>query len=285
MRQLHSGVGGTALAEIVDLGCDKAPGVASRNLLLQRTTRKMTPTRDGAAFYERCVRVIADVEETEALFRQTDASPRGKLRIDVPSRIGRLVIAPRAPEFLERYPHIDIVFGSTDREVNLVEEQVDCVVRVGQVSAPGLYARPLGSLPLINVASPAYLARYGAPQHPSDLGHHVAVQYALRASGEVEDWEWIENGRAIQTSVGGRVTVNNAETYIACCLVGLGLIQIPAYDVAAHIEAGELVEVMAAYRAAAMPMSLLYPRRLHVSRRLQILADWLQSVLLKGIQS
>jgi LysR family transcriptional regulator for bpeEF and oprC len=246
--------------------------------LLHRTTRKVSPTQDGVAFYERCQRVIADVEETESLFRQA-AQPSGKLRIDVPGRIGRLIIAPALPDLLARYTEIDIELGVTDRAVNLVEDSVDCVVRVGSLSDSGLIARPIGKLPLINVASPAYLKLHGIPRIPDDLAHHLAVNYASPSSGRVEDWEWVENGTLHTTPMRGRVTVNSAEAYIACCLAGLGLIQIPAYDVRIHLVEGELVEVMPKHRAEPMPMTLLYPHRQHLSRRLQVFADWLEALL------
>ncbi|KKX25056.1 LysR family transcriptional regulator [Rhizobium sp. LC145] len=251
--------------------------------LLHRTTRKVSPTQDGTAFYERCLRVIADVEDTENLFRQTAAQPSGRLRIDVPGRIGRLVLAPALPEFLDLYPRIDIDLGVTDRAVNLVEDSVDCVVRVGPLSDSGLIARPIGRLPLINVASPAYLELHGTPHAVSDLGHHWAVNYASPSSGRVEAWEWIEHGALRTLPLRGRVTVNSAEAYIACCLAGLGLIQIPAYDVRHHIEAGELVEVMPDHRAEAMPMTLLYPHRQHLSRRLLVFADWLEALLRQDV--
>lgn len=247
--------------------------------LLHRTTRKVAPTQDGAAFYERCLRLIADVEETENLFRQMSAQPHGKLRVDVPGRIGRLVVAPALPEFLDRHPGIDIDLGVTDRAVNLVEDSVDCVLRVGPLGDSGLIARTIGDLALINVASPAYLARHGTPQVPADLGAHLAVNYASPSSGRVEEWEWIEDGEMRRLSMRGRVTANSAEAYIACCLAGLGLIQIPAYDVRRHLNAGELVEVMRDHRAAPMPLTLLYPHRQHLSRRLQVFADWIEAVL------
>lgn len=247
--------------------------------LLHRTTRKVSPTQDGTAFYERCLRVIADVEDTENLFRQTAAQPSGRLRIDVPGRIGRLIVAPALPGFLDRYPQIDIDLGVTDRAVNLVEDSVDCVVRVGPLSDSGLIARPIGKLPLINVASPSYLTRHGTPQTPDDLGDHWAVNYASPSSGRVEDWEWMDSGTLRTLPLRGRVTVNSAEAYIACCLAGLGLIQIPAYDVKRHLEVGEMVEVMPGHRAEPMPMTLLYPHRQHLSRRLQVFADWLEALL------
>ncbi|WP_139976587.1 MULTISPECIES: LysR family transcriptional regulator [Brucella/Ochrobactrum group] len=246
--------------------------------LLHRTTRKVSTTQDGAAFYERCLSLIADMEEAENLFRKT-ATPSGTLRIDVPGRIGRLIIAPALPEFLDAYPEIDIHLGVTDRAVNLVEESVDCVLRVGPLSDSGLIARSFGELPLINVASPAYLERYGIPETPSDLSAHWAVNYASPSSGRVEPWEWAEAGVTRSIPVRSRVTVNSAEAYIACCLAGLGLIQIPAYDVKQHLEAGQLVEVMADIRAEPMRMTFLYAHRQHLSRRLQVFAEWLEKLL------
>jgi len=247
--------------------------------LLHRTTRKVSPTQDGIAFYERCQRVVADVEDAENLFRQTAAQPSGRLRIDVPGRIGRLIIAPALPAFLDRYPQMDIDLGVTDRAVDLVEDSVDCVLRVGPLSDSALIARPIGRLPLVNVASPAYLARHGTPRVPDDLASHWAVKYASPSSGRVEDWEWMDNGALRTVPLRGRVCVNSAEAYIACCLAGLGLIQIPAYDVRLHLEAGEMVEVMPNHRAEPLPMTLLYPHRQHLSRRLQVFVDWLEALL------
>ena len=247
--------------------------------LLQRTTRRVSATQDGAAFYEHCARLVADVEETEALFRQSAASPAGRLRIDVPGRIGRLIIAPALPDFLARYPEIDIDLSVTDRAANLIEDGIDCVLRVGPLSDSGLIARSVGELPLINVASPGYLAVHGTPGHPDELDGHRAVKYASPTTGRVELWEWLEDGALHGRALPGRVTVNSAEAYIACCLAGLGLIQIPAYDVAEHLAAGELVAVMPRHRAAPMPMTLLYPHRRHLSRRLQVFVDWLVALL------
>lgn len=247
--------------------------------LLQRTTRRVSATQDGAAFYEHCARLVADVEETEALFRHSAARPAGRLRIDVPGRIGRLIIAPALPDFLARYPEIDIDLSVTDRAANLIEDGIDCVLRVGPLSDSGLIARSVGELPLINVASAGYLAAHGVPTHPGELDGHRAVNYASPSTGRIEPWEWLEDGTLHGRALPGRVTVNSAEAYIACCLAGLGLIQIPAYDVAEHLAAGELVEVMPRHRAAPMPMTLLYPHRRHLSRRLQVLADWLVALL------
>lgn len=252
--------------------------------LLARTTRSVSVTPDGAAFYEHCLRLIADVEDVESLFRQDTVSPQGIVRVNVPERIGRLVIAPALPEFLERYPGIEIELGMTDRAINLVEGGVDCVLRVGPLQNSGLIGRRIGTLPLINVASPDYLYRYGTPNHPDELGQHHVVRYASPTSGRVEDWEWVDNTIVQTTPVSGRITVNSAEASIACCLAGLGLIQIPAYDVKNHLATGELIQVMPHWNAEPMPMTLLYPHRKHLSRRLQVFMEWLTPILEKAIQ-
>ncbi len=252
--------------------------------LLHRTTRKVAPTQDGAAFYERCLRVVAEVEETESLFRQSSSTPSGKLKVDVPGRIGRLIIAPALPEFLDRHPQIDIDLGVTDRAINLAEDNVDCVLRVGPLADSGLIARAIGKLELINVASPSYLERHGIPETPADLSKHWAINYASPSTARVEDWEWIEDGSVRTLAMRSRITVNGAEAYIACCLAGLGLIQIPAYDVRRHLEAGELVEIMSGHRAEPMPMHLLYPSRRHLTRRLKVFADWLEALMKREVR-
>lgn len=247
--------------------------------LLHRTTRRVSPTLDGEAFYDRCLRLIEDVEEVEGLFRETARGPSGRLRIDVPGRIGRLIIAPALPGFLAAYPDIDIELGVTDRAIDLIEDAVDCVLRVGPLRDSGLIVRTLGALPLINVASPAYLDRHGRPNTPDDLEHHLAVNYASPSTGRIEPWEWVEGETVHTLTLPGRIAVGGAEAYIACCLAGLGLIQIPAYDVRAHLERGELEEVMPDFRAEPMPLSLLHPQRRRLSRRLQVFTDWLEALL------
>lgn len=246
--------------------------------LLNRTTRSVSLTEDGKAFYERCMSLLGDLDEAETLFRQSTA-PSGKLRIDVPGRIGRLIIAPALPDFFERYPDVEIEMGVADRPVDLVQEGVDCVIRVGTLSDSGLIARHISNLDVITCASPSYIARHGAPNRPSELGKHWAIGYASPASGRIEPWECMQDGRPQAITMRSRVTVSNAEAYIACCIAGLGLIQIPAYDVRDLVAQGHLRRVLARYHAAPMPISVLYPHRRQLSRRLQAFVDWVVPLL------
>ncbi|ACB96387.1 LysR family transcriptional regulator [Beijerinckia indica] len=251
--------------------------------LLHRTTRHVAPTQDGNAFFARCQRLIADYEETEGLFRQSSPRPRGKLRINVPGRFGRLIIAPALPGFFALYPEVEIELGVTDRTVDLVQDGVDCAIRVGPLMDSSLVARKIGDLVLINCASPRYLAAHGTPRNIEELRRHLAVNYLSPASGRIDEWEWVENGKIHSLPLPSQVTVNNADAMIACCLAGLGLIQIPAYDVAVHLATGELVEVMPDHCAPPLPMTILYPHRHHVSRRLQVFIEWVTTLLLARI--
>lgn len=249
--------------------------------LLTRTTRSVTPTPDGHAFYEHCIRLVADMDEAEDLFRRERGHVRGVLRVNLPARIGRLIVAPALPEFIAQHPGIKLEVGVTDRPVNLVEEGLDCVLRVGVLHDSGLIARRMGQMTLLNVASPGYLARYGSPQTPADLvqGGHQAVRYMSPANGRVEAWEWEEGGELRTLDLPGAITVNSSEMQIACCLAGLGLIQVPQYDVRELVRGGSLCSVLPQWCAPAMPVALLYPHRRHLSSRLQAFAGWLEGLL------
>ena len=247
--------------------------------LLARTTRRVALTQDGQALLERAQALVADMQELEQQFRPQGGALSGRLRVDMPSRIARRLVAPALPGFFALHPGVEVELGSSDRAVDLVQEGVDLALRVGTPPASSLVARPLGQLRMVNCASPDYLARCGTPRSPQDLARHQAVNYASPTSGRVEPWEWQQAGQVHTLVLPGSVAVNNAETYIACCLAGLGLIQVPAFDVREHLQSAELVEVLPDWPAPAMPMQLLYPHRRHLSRRLQVFSQWLAEVL------
>ncbi|ABC32941.1 Transcriptional regulator [Hahella chejuensis KCTC 2396] len=242
--------------------------------LLHRTTRRVSLTHDGAALLERCRHLLTEIEEIESMFREPGARVSGKLKVDVPSRFGSRVIAPALPDFFERYPEIELELGATDRTVDLIQEGVDCVVRVGDPGSASLVARPLGKMELVNCASPAYLARYGAPQTPDDLSEHRAVRFASPNTGRAEPWEYVQDGELHYVEMRSWVTVNNAETYVACALAGMGLLQAPEYDVRHLLQSGDLVEVLPNARAEAMQIYAMYPHRRQLSRRVRVFIDW-----------
>ena len=247
--------------------------------LLHRTTRKVSPTIDGQAFYEKCKQIIYDFEETEATFKQTNETISGIIKIDVPNRIGSKIIAPALPQFLSLHPNIKVFLGATDRQVNLIEERVDCALRVGTLNDSALIARKIGDIKFINVASKTYFDNHIIPNHPHDLVNLEAIKYASPQSGKIEDWEWHENGETKFFELNGDLIVNNADTYIAACRAGLGLIQIPEFDVVQYLRNGELVEILPDYRPLPLPINILYPTKQHLSRRLKVFTDWLYDLI------
>lgn len=252
--------------------------------LFNRTTRRVSLTQDGEALLERALALVADSDELEQQFQPDAQALSGRLRVDLPSRIARRLVAPALPAFLQRYPGLEIELGSSDRAIDLVHEGIDCALRVGELPDSSLVARPLGWLRLINCASPAYLARHGTPRTPEDLVRHRAVNYAAPGSGRIAAWEWREGAQLRTRVMAGQVAVNNAETYIACCLAGTGLIQVPAFDVAGHLQAGELVEVLHDWPAPPMPVQMLYPHRRHLSLRMQAFSDWLADLMRQHLE-
>ena len=198
--------------------------------LLHRTTRRVSLTPDGELLVDRARSLVADMEELEQQFQPTDHTAKGRLRVDVPSRIARRLLAPALPDFFARFPAMELELGSSDLMIDLVQEGVDCALRVGGLANTSLVARPLGAFVMVNCASPAYLATHGTPHSPDDLPSHWAVHYGT-GGGRLTEWEWLEQGQARQCSLPSRVAVNNVETYIASALAGMGLIQVPHYDV------------------------------------------------------
>ncbi|MCC6302255.1 MAG: LysR family transcriptional regulator [Gammaproteobacteria bacterium] len=247
--------------------------------LFNRTTRQVSLTQDGESLVERAIALVADAEELEQQFHSRSGTLTGRVRVDMPSRIARRLVAPALPVFFAEHPGIEVELGSSDRVIDLIHEGIDLALRVGPPPPSSLVVRPIGHLRLVNCASPAYLARQGIPRTPADLTRHQAVKYASPSNGRVEPWEWVEAGELRSVPMGGPVSVNNAETYIACCLAGLGLIQIPAFDVAEHLSSGELVEVLSQWQAPPMPVQLVYPHRRHLSRRVQAFSNWVTQLL------
>ncbi|MDO9453896.1 MAG: LysR family transcriptional regulator [Stagnimonas sp.] len=248
--------------------------------LLHRTTRQVRLTADGVQLLERVRLFLADAEDIDQLFRTSQSKVSGRLNVDVPSRIARRLIAPALPGFLRRYPRLQLALGSSDRVIDLVHEGVDCAVRIGTLQDSSLVARALGHIALINCASPGYLHDYGVPTRPEDLAQgHWSVGYASASTGRELPWEYLVSGNERLVDVPSRVIVNNAESYIACCVSGMGLIQIPRFDVQQLLDRGELVEVMPQFRAAPMQVSLIYPHRRQRSRRLNAFIEWFDALM------
>ncbi|KVU69137.1 LysR family transcriptional regulator [Burkholderia ubonensis] len=249
--------------------------------LLQRTTRRVALTAEGATYYERCARLLADLDDAETLFEDAGASPRGVIRVDLPERFALDKVIPAIPSFHARYPDLRIVMSTTDRFVDLIADGIDCAVRVGALSDTSLVARRIGELAQVNCASPAYLSRHGTPRSPDDLPEHVAVGYFSSRTGRELDWEYadMDTGEIHVVKMRSIVSVNSSQAYLACCVAGLGLIQAPRDGLDAPLADGTLVEVLPEWNAAPLPVSVVFPHGRHLAPRVRIFVDWLADAL------
>lgn len=247
--------------------------------LLHRTTRRVQLTQDGMVYYERCRDLLTNLDELDGLFQTDPASVSGRIRVDMPVTLARGLIIPKLPGFLQQYPGIELELSSSDRMVDVVREGFDCVVRVGHLKDSGLVARPLGKFTMINCASPDYLSRFGYPESLDDLASHALVHYAQNLGTRPQGFEvWLDKTTQ-WVKTGGLITVNSTETYQAACVAGLGIIQVPRVGVKTQLKEGTLVEILPQYRAEPMPISLLYPHRRNLSRRVHLFMEWLTDVL------
>jgi DNA-binding transcriptional LysR family regulator len=249
--------------------------------LLNRTTRQVKVTAEGAAYYERVVRLLADLDDADASLSGASASPSGRLRVDVPSPFARMVLAPALPDFHARHPEIQLDLGASDRMVDVIGENVDCVVRGGELSDSSLVARRIGALALGVYAAPAYLALAGRPAHPRELEgtHHRIVGYLSTRSGKVASLALRRGDEHIEVSGRHAVAVDDGNAYLAVGVAGMGILWLPHYMAAPHAAIGELLPLFEDWRIEPMPMYVVYPPNRHVSAKLRAFIDWVDELM------
>ena len=248
--------------------------------LFNRTTRKVNVTADGAAYYERVVRLLADIDDAETSLSSASAAPRGRLRVDVPSPLACSVLIPALPDFYERYPDIQLDMGVSDRKVDLIDENVDCVVRGGELTDLSLMARRLGDLHLGVYAAPAYLQRAGVPVHPRELedpGHRV-IGYRWARTGKVFPYVLQRQGETLRVSGHHALVVDDGNAYLAAGLAGLGVLWLPDYMACGPVREGALVPLFTDWQLESMPMYIAWPPNRHVSAKLRVFIEWVVEV-------
>lgn len=243
--------------------------------LLNRTTRSISLTAEGAAFYDRCVRILVELEEAELAIAQRCASPSGLLRVDMPVALGRLGIIPALPRFLERCPKVEIDASLNDCITNLVKEGIDVAVRIGGGADSRLVSRRLAPHRLCTCAAPSYLERCGIPRQPDDLLNHNCLNFRFPTTGRLKLWRFQSGGEKRELRAPGNLTFDNGEALIEAAVAGLGIIQVPSYMVTAAIEAGALRLLLREYAIENSSIAVVYPQNRHLSPKVRAFVDFL----------
>ena len=247
--------------------------------LFHRTTRQVQLTHDGLTFYERTKDLLADWDDLTTAFKSEATRTSGRVRVDMSSRMARFEVIPRLPEFLQTYPHIQLELGATDRKVDLIHEGYDCVIRGGPLPDSSLIARQIGQTRLANVASAAYLEKHGTPRSIKDLAHHYLIEYVSSFGERASIFEYQDGKKQRAVQMKSSITVNNAESYVAACEAGLGIIQSPARTLQEPLRAGRLVEILPKLKPQPIPVYVLYPHRRNLSRRVRAFIEWVERIL------
>jgi DNA-binding transcriptional LysR family regulator len=249
--------------------------------LLNRTTRKVNVTADGAVFYERAIRLLADLDDAETSLSGAQALPRGRLRVDVPSPLAALILIPALPAFYERYPDIQIDMGVSDRIVDMIDENVDCVVRGGELTDQSLIARRVGDLALGVFAAPSYLARLGTPAHPRELedSQHRVVGFLWARTGKALPYAMHRQDEHLHIKGRYALAIDDGNAYLAAGLAGLGVLWLPTYMSRIHQAQGTLVPLFEDWRLESMPMYVAYPPNRHISAKLRVFIDWVVELM------
>jgi len=250
--------------------------------LLNRTTRRVTVTPEGAAYYERSLRVLNDLDDIEASMTNAQANPSGRLRIDIGASVARLIVIPALPDFFARYPDIQLELGVGDRPVDLIGENVDCVIRGGELQEQSLVARRIANFELVTVASRGYLARHGMPAHPRQMEEdHKMVAFVSPRTGQLLPEIFERDGERIEFVARRCVTVNDSNAHLAAILAGLGISQAARFAAAPYIASGELVPVLPDWKHPPVPLHVVYPPNRHLSAKTRAFVDWAAELFAK----
>ncbi|SFC91404.1 DNA-binding transcriptional regulator, LysR family [Bosea sp. CRIB-10] len=254
-----------------------------RAQLLNRTTRRVTVTMDGAAYYERALRVLGEIDELDQSMTSSQARPSGRLRIDVSASFATDIILPALPGFHGRYPEIQIDMGLSDRPADLIGENLDLAIRAGAIDDQSLIARRIGEMMLITCATPGYLAKHGTPRHPRDLEDgHLAIGYRRAGTSRIMPFTFASPKETIEIQGNYVVSLNDGTGYVAAGLAGLGVMQVPTFMAMAHIASGRLVPILTDWCTKPKPLHIIYPPNRHLSNKVRVFVDWLAELFARN---
>jgi DNA-binding transcriptional LysR family regulator len=244
-------------------------------VLLARTTRRVSLTEDGAAFFERCRQALAAIDEAEHVLKRAQLKPAGTLRIDMPLAFGRIKLVPLLRAFQDSYPDVRLRITFTDRYIDLIEEGVDVAVRFGALQDSSLIARRLTTAQFNAAASPAYVKKYGRPKTPDDLQQHNCLAFAWRDTRQTRDWSFTVGGEEIRITPSGTMSFTEGAALCAAAIDGCGIAQLHNYYLDAEFERGTLVPILEDFKPKALPISLIYPQTRHLTPNVRAFVDFM----------
>lgn len=251
-----------------------------RTTLLNRTTRRVMVTTDGALYYERAQQILSELDELDSSLSNSQTQPSGRLRVEMAGAFADLLVMPNLCDFYNRFPLIRLDIGVGDRLVDYIAENVDCALRAGTPADQSLIARKVGDLTMRAYAAPFYIQKFGEPAHPQDLGNtHISVGYLNATTGRVMPVEFQNDQERVEVNPRYIVSVNDARSYANAAIAGLGVIQSPRFMVRDALEKGELVEVLQHWHCEALPLYIVYPQTRHLSNKVRVFVDWLAKLV------
>jgi DNA-binding transcriptional LysR family regulator len=245
--------------------------------LMNRTTRRLSLTETGRAFYERSTQIISDVEEAEQIAGQMTRTPQGVLRVTIPLSYGQHRLAAIIGAYTQAYPQVQLDISLSDRKVDLVDEGFDLAIRIGAMPQSDLIARKIGGVHSIVCAAPAYLARHGAPQTPADLAQHACLGYTLTGSGA--EWRMEGPQGPVTVAIAGPIRADNGDIIRLAAQGGAGIIFQPHFIVGEDIDAGRLVRLLPEWQSAELGVYAVYPSRKHLSAKVRTFVDFMVAAL------
>lgn len=248
--------------------------------LLNRTTRSLSLTEDGSAFFDRARQILDEIEEAEADISQSKVIPRGKLRLDLSVALGKMHILPALSQFIAQNPEITLDVSLSDRNIDLIEEGIDATVRVGTGINNRLILRPVGIAKFVTCAAPVYLKRYGTPKTPADLLNHQCVNFVYPQTRRSYQWGFQDNGETLQLAIPETLRIDDAEAMLDAAINGMGIVQVLNYVAGSAIANGQLKPILSEYTTdVEMPIAVVYPQKKHLSAKVRAFVDFMRELI------
>ncbi|MAU23539.1 MAG: LysR family transcriptional regulator [Martelella sp.] len=248
--------------------------------LLNRTTRRVVVTTDGALYYERANRIIAEIDELDTSLAASYTLPSGRLRVEMAGAFADWIVIPALGDFHRRFPEIHIDMGVGDRTVDYLAENVDCALRGGVPTDQSLIARRVAEVSLITCAAPRYIEKHGTPKHPSELEtDHQCVSYFTALNNRAVAFDFRKDDEALEINARHILAVNDARSFLSAALAGLGVAPLPLFMAAEPLAKGELLRVLPDWQIDPIPLYIVYPPNRHLSNKVRVFVDWLVQLL------